>query len=72
MPRRSARDDSTDKPQHPSRPGASPRPLNLRQQRFVAEYLVDFNSSQAAIRAGYSARTAGSQGDRLLKLGELA
>ena len=29
-----------------------------RQQRFVAEYLVDFNATRAAIRAGYSRRIA--------------
>lgn len=32
--------------------------LNERQQRFVDEYLIDLNATQAAIRAGYSARTA--------------
>ena len=36
------------------------------QQRFVDEYLVDLNATQAAIRAGYSARTAEQQGPRLL------
>ncbi len=39
---------------------------NQKQQRFVAEYLVDMNATQAAIRAGYSARTAKQQGSRLL------
>ena len=38
-----------------------------RRQRFVTEYLVDLNASQAALRAGYSARTAPQQGSRLLK-----
>lgn len=33
-------------------------PLNERQKRFVEEYLVDLNGAQAAIRAGYSAKTA--------------
>jgi Terminase small subunit len=42
-------------------------PLTPRRQRFVAEYLCDLNASQAAIRAGYSRKTAGSQGERLLK-----
>lgn len=46
--------------------------LNLKQQRFVAEYLVDKNATQAAIRAGYSKRTAYSQGQRLLKKVEIA
>lgn len=32
--------------------------LNARQQRFVEEFLVDLNATQAAIRAGYSKRTA--------------
>lgn len=32
--------------------------LNDKQHRFVDEYLVDLNATQAAIRAGYSARTA--------------
>lgn len=32
--------------------------LTAKQQRFVAEYLIDLNATQAAIRAGYSAKTA--------------
>lgn len=40
--------------------------LTPRQQRFVSEYLVDLNATQAAIRAGYSAKTAKAQGSRLL------
>jgi phage terminase small subunit len=32
--------------------------LTAKQQRFIAEYLVDLNATQAAIRAGYSAKTA--------------
>lgn len=41
--------------------------LNERQKRFVAEYLIDLNATQAAIRAGYSQKTAYSMGQRLLK-----
>ena len=41
--------------------------LTPKQAAFVAEYLIDLNATQAAIRAGYSERTAGSQGERLLK-----
>lgn len=41
--------------------------LNEKQRRFVAEYLVDLNATQAAIRAGYSEKTAHSQGPRLLE-----
>ncbi len=36
--------------------------LTARQQRFVDEYLLDLNATQAAVRAGYSARTAGAIG----------
>jgi phage terminase small subunit len=41
--------------------------MNKRQRLFVNEYLVDFNATQAAIRAGYSERTAGQGGHELLK-----
>lgn len=41
-------------------------PLNEKNARFVAEYLKDLNATQAAIRAGYSQRTAKQQGSRLL------
>lgn len=40
--------------------------LTPRQEAFVKEYLVDRNGTQAAIRAGYSAKTARSQAERLL------
>lgn len=40
--------------------------LTDKQQRFVAEYLIDLNATQAAIRAGYSEKTAQEQGSRLL------
>lgn len=42
------------------------RKLTPKQQRFVEEYLVDLNATQAAIRAGYSPKTANEQGARLL------
>ncbi len=42
------------------------RPLTAKRQRFVAEYLIDLNGTQAAIRAGYSPATARAQGSRLL------
>lgn len=45
---------------------ADTRPLNPRQQRFVEEYLVDLNGTQAAIRAGYAVRGADVQASRLL------
>lgn len=40
--------------------------LTPKQERFCVEYLVDCNATQAAIRAGYSAKTARSQGQRML------
>jgi phage terminase small subunit len=40
--------------------------LTPQQERFVAEYLIDLNATQAAIRAGYSAGTARQQASRLL------
>lgn len=40
--------------------------LTDKQKRFVEEYLVDLNATQAAIRAGYAERTADVQGPRLL------
>ena len=40
--------------------------LTAKQQRFCDEYLIDLNATQAAIRAGYSEKTACEQGARLL------
>lgn len=40
--------------------------LTAKQKRFCEEYILDFNATQAAIRAGYSKRTADVQGIRLL------
>lgn len=40
--------------------------LNPRQERFVEEYIKDPNATQAAIRAGYSPKTAQEQSSRLL------
>ena len=42
------------------------RRLSEQRQRFVDEYLIDLNGTQAAIRAGYSAKTAQEQSSRLL------
>ncbi len=41
--------------------------LRGKQQRFVDEYLIDRNATQAAIRAGYSAKTAEQMGYQLLQ-----
>lgn len=41
--------------------------LNERQQRFVEEYLIDLNATQAAVRAGYSPKGAEVTGSQLLR-----
>ena len=46
--------------------------MNTRQWRFVGHYLVSLNATQAAIEAGYSSKTAYSQGQRLLKNVDIA
>ena len=43
------------------------RKLTPKQAEFVRQYLVDLNATQAAIRAGYSEKTAYSTGQRMLK-----
>jgi hypothetical protein len=40
--------------------------LTSKQEAFVCEYAIDKNATQAAIHAGYSAKTAYSIGQRLL------
>ena len=40
--------------------------MTAKQKRFVDEYLIDLNATQAAIRAGYSAKTADRIGPELL------
>lgn len=45
--------------------------MNDKQRRFTQEYLIDLNATQAAIRAGYSEKTAYSQGHDLLKKPEI-
>ena len=41
--------------------------LTARQERFVEEYMIDLDAKNAAIRAGYSARSAKTLGQRLTK-----
>ena len=40
--------------------------MTAKQKRFCEEYLVDCNATQAAIRTGYSKKTARAVGQRLL------
>ena len=46
--------------------------LTNKQQRFVEEYLIDLNATQAAIRAGYSEKTAKSVGHENLTKPDIA
>lgn len=41
--------------------------MNERQKRFADEYIISGNATQSAISAGYSEKTAYSQGQRMLK-----
>jgi phage terminase small subunit len=46
--------------------------LTPKQARFVTEYMIDLNATQAAIRAGYSAKRADAQGYENLRKPEIA
>lgn len=46
--------------------------MNDKHRRFAAEYVIDRNATQAAIRAGYSPRTARQQGEQLLSKPDIA
>ena len=46
--------------------------LTDKQERFVQEYLIDLNATQAAIRAGYAAGSADVEGCRLLGNAKIA
>ena len=48
------------------------RELTPKQQRFIEEYLVDLNATQAAIRAGYSPLRADQQGLENLRKPDIA
>ena len=48
-------------PTHNNLPG-----LNYKQLRFVDEYMLDGNATQAAIRAGYAEKSAHNTGTRLV------
>ena len=40
--------------------------LTAKQKMFVANYIVDINATQAAVKSGYSVKTAQEQSSRLL------
>lgn len=52
--------------------GKRPQRAVPDRSRFVAEYLVDLNATEAAKRCGYAPKSAHSQGARLLKSAEIA
>ena len=51
--------------------GTLPARMTAKQARFVEEYLVDCNATQAAVRAGYSAKTAHAIGWENLRKPEI-
>lgn len=51
---------------------SDPSELNVKQRRFVEQYLIDLNGTQAAIRAGYSHNGAEVTGHRLLRHPKIA
>ena len=48
--------------------GKKERPITRRQQRFIEEYMIDLNGTQAAIRVGYKPNTARTVAADLLAL----
>lgn len=68
------------RPKLPPKRGRKPKPpapvvpktLTAKEQRFIEEYCVDLNATQAAIRAGYSAKTAGAIGHENLTKPDIA
>jgi phage terminase small subunit len=47
------------------------KPLTPKQEKFCQEYIINLNGTQAAIRAGYSQKTAYSMAEKLLKKPEI-
>lgn len=66
LPRKKPRRQARTKKPTPKKWAPTPK-----QQRFIEEYPVDLNASAAAGRAGYSKKTAGQAGHRLLKKVEI-
>jgi phage terminase small subunit len=46
--------------------------LTVKQEKFIEEYLIDLNGTQAAIRAGYNPNSANEQAARMLAKGSVA
>lgn len=45
--------------------------MTAKQERFCSEYIIDYNGTQAAIRAGYSEKNAATQAGRMLRNAEV-
>lgn len=61
-------DEPEDPPASPLAPQALATTMTPRQRRFVAEYLIDPNASQAFVRAGYSRKHARRSAWRLMHI----
>jgi phage terminase small subunit len=46
--------------------------MNKRRERFIAEYLIDYDPVRAAIAAGYSKKSAYNNSQKMLKITEIA
>lgn len=55
-----------EKKRNPNKTSDPSKPLNIREDAFCREYVIDFNGTQAAIRAGYSSKGASVHASRLL------
>lgn len=53
-------------------PSGENKPLNEREEAFIREYLLDYNATQAAIRAGYDKSYAYQMGYRMLRKVEVS
>jgi phage terminase small subunit len=60
------------KPKAPEKPKLPKASLTAKQAKFVDEYLVDLNATQAAIRAGFSENSAGAIGSEYLRKPHIA
>jgi phage terminase small subunit len=58
--------ENSEKKSETSKKSAEKAGLSPKRERFCQEYLIDLNGTQAAIRAGYSPKTANEQAARLL------
>jgi phage terminase small subunit len=55
------------KKKQPNGRGHDPAKLTAKQERFCSEWILDMNDTQAAIRSGYSKKTASAIGHELLR-----